>query len=100
MLSILSPSFLAWFIFLRHFIGDIFLETFTHTFKRNALENGVKEALYDNFLRFCLRNTARLQIEERFRFKFANGRAMSTADIIREDFQTGDGISPGAIAQD
>src|SRR6266545_2041992 len=86
-------------VFLRHFIGDILLETLSHTLKRDALENGIEESLYDNFLCFGLWDPARLQIEEGFRFKFANRRTMRTADIVRENFQTGDGIGSRTFAQ-
>src|ERR1051326_336966 len=98
MLSILSQTFEN--KFLRHFIGDIFLETFPHAFKRNALEDGIKESLHHNLFRFCLRDAARLEIEERLLFELAYRRAMGTADIVRQDFQTWNGICPSALAQD
>src|SRR3989304_1337223 len=85
---------------LRHFIGNILLETFAYPFKGNALEDGVEETLHNDLLGFGLRDTTRLEIEERLLFQLANCRAMRTADIIRKDLQTRNGICPCPIAQD
>src|SRR5687767_15227703 len=83
-----------------HFIGNILLETFTYTFEWNALKNGVEKAFDNDFLSFGLRDTARLEIEERLLLKLTDCCAVRAADIIRQDFQTRDGICPGTITQD
>lgn len=84
---------------LRHFISNILLEALAHAFEGNALEDGIEESLHNQFFGFSLRDTARFQVEKRLLLQFANGCAVCTAHIVREDFQAGDGIGARLIAE-
>ena len=65
--------------------------------ERDALEDRIEEPFDDEFLSFGLRNAAALQIKERLLLELADGSAVSAADVVGEDVQTGDGVGARVV---
>jgi len=83
-----------------HLVVNGLLETETHAIERNALHYRVEKAFHHQTLGFPVRDATRLEVEERFLFKFSDRRAVATAHIIGQDLQAGDRIGARPLAED
>jgi hypothetical protein len=91
--------FLCWPVSGLHLVENRLLEAFAHPFEGDALHDGVEKAFNQDTFGIFGRDATTLEIKQRFLFQLADRGPMRAAHIIGQDFQPGDRIGPGLVAQ-
>ena len=82
-----------------HLLVDCILETLAHSLKGNPLHDRIKKTFDDQSLGFRRGNAAAVEVEDLFRVDLAYRGSVRAADVVRQDFQAGDRVSPGFAAE-